>query len=71
VLSIPKTALTERAGQTVVYVVRQGVAYETPVTVGEAYGGATEIRSGLQMDEVVALYPPAQMHDRDRIKLKQ
>jgi HlyD family secretion protein len=71
VLSVPKTAITERSGHTVAYVVRQGVAYETPVTVGETYGGAVEIKSGLQVDEVVVLYPPAQMRNGDRVKLKQ
>jgi RND family efflux transporter MFP subunit len=71
VLSVPKSALTDRSGQPVVYVVRQGLAHETPVTVGETYGGSTEIKSGLQLDEVVVLYPPARMLDGDRIKLKQ
>lgn len=71
VLSVPKAALTDRSGKTVVYVVRQGIAYETPVSSGETYGGAIEITSGLQVDEVVVLYPPPQMQDRDRIKLKQ
>jgi RND family efflux transporter MFP subunit len=71
VLSVPKGSLTERSGQPVVYIVRQGLVYETPVTVGETYGGATEIKSGLQLDEVVVLYPPVHMRDGDRIKLKQ
>ncbi|MBI5867163.1 MAG: efflux RND transporter periplasmic adaptor subunit [candidate division Zixibacteria bacterium] len=71
VMSIPKAAITERAGKSVVYVVRQGSAYETLVTTGETYGGAIEITNGLEIDEVVVLYPPPQMQDRDRIKLKQ
>lgn len=70
VLSVPTGALADRDGQQVVYVIREGQAHETPVAVGETYGGAVEIRSGLDADAVVVLHPPVNLRDGDHITLK-
>src|SRR5689334_6557738 len=47
VLVVPSSAVTERNGQAVVYVVQNGRAVEVPVTVGRQVGTGVAIREGL------------------------
>ncbi len=47
VLVVPASAVAERNGQAVVYVVRDGRAVELPVTVGRQVGPGVAIRQGL------------------------
>ena len=47
VLVVPSSAVVERGGQSVVYVVRDGRAMELPVTVGRQVGSGVAIRQGL------------------------
>jgi multidrug efflux pump subunit AcrA (membrane-fusion protein) len=70
VLAVPGAALVERAGRTVGFVVRAERARLTTVEPGARYGGAVEIRSGLQDGDVVVLEPPAKMRDGSRVKPK-
>lgn len=69
VLSVPSSAITERNGQTVVFVVRQGQAYQTPVETGTTYGGTVEVRSGLERGDVVVIYPAAELRDGSAVEL--
>jgi RND family efflux transporter MFP subunit len=70
VLSVPRAAVAERGGRTVVFVAKGDRAAQTAVTVGAAYGGAVEIRDGLAGDEVVVIDPPEGLRDGGRIRLK-
>jgi len=47
VLVVPSSAVAERNGQAVVYVVQNGRAVEVPVTVGRQVGTGVAIREGL------------------------
>jgi len=47
VLVVPASAVAERNGRSVVYVVEGGRAVEVPVTVGRRVGTAVAIREGL------------------------
>jgi HlyD family secretion protein len=47
VLVVPSSAVTERNGRAVVYVVQNGRAVEVPVTVGRQVGTGVAIREGL------------------------
>ncbi len=71
VLSVPSSAITERDGEQVAFVVRQGRAYQTPVEIGAAYGGAVEVRSGLTRGDVVVTNPAASLREQSEVELKR
>jgi len=48
VLVVPGTAVTERNGRSVVFVVERGRAVEVPVVVGRQVGSSVAIREGLR-----------------------
>src|SRR5881396_1017808 len=48
VLVVPRTAVAERGGRSVVYVVERGRAAEVPVVVGREVGSSVAIREGLR-----------------------
>jgi hypothetical protein len=47
VLVVPRTAVAERNGRSVVFVVERGRAAEVPVVVGRDVGSSVAIREGL------------------------
>jgi len=71
VISVAQGALVERKGAMVAFVIRQGRVTQTPVSIGESYGGAVEIRSGLAVGDVVVLIPAENLGDGDRVELKK
>jgi len=48
VLAVPRTAVAERNGRSVVFVVERGRAVEVPVVVGREVGSSVAIREGLR-----------------------
>ena len=68
IVAVPAAALAERGGRTVVFVSRQERAAAVPVEAGNRYGGAVEIRSGLQEGSIVILNPPRRLRDGSRIR---
>jgi len=71
VLAVPGSAVAQRDNRPVVFVVRQGQVFATPVEMGQTYGGVIEIRSGVQAGDVVVAVVPERLGDGDKIKLKQ
>lgn len=71
VVSVAQDAIVEREGAMVAFLVRQGRVTQTQVSIGETYGGAVEIRSGLAVGDVVVLRPIENLGDGDRVKLKE
>jgi RND family efflux transporter MFP subunit len=55
VLTVPTAALVQRNGQSVVYVVSDGVATPTPVQSGLTDGASTEIVTGLAAGQIVVI----------------
>ena len=55
VISVHKDAVIRGPGETVVYVVADGVAEERPVELGEAIGTRFEVLSGLAVGELVVV----------------
>lgn len=53
VLQVPRSALVDDAGETAVFIVRDGVAVRRPVTTGYGNEGLVEIASGLDSDDDV------------------
>jgi len=54
---IPKSAIIEKNGRKVVFLLRGNVVSETPVSVGRKFGGQVEIVSGVTAGEKVILDP--------------
>jgi HlyD family secretion protein len=54
-LTVPEAALTTRAGQAVIYQIRDDRAIEVPVSTGQKLGGLIEIKSGIKEgDKIIA-----------------
>ncbi len=67
-LSVPASSVTERAGQQVVLLVRNGIITETPVRTGRTAGGSVEILSGLSQGDRVVLHPAAELTTGSTVK---
>jgi HlyD family secretion protein len=67
-LTVPQSAVTERHGAPVVFLVREGVVYETPVKTGERLGSLIEIQNGLQSGDTVVNRPAADLSGGAKIK---
>lgn len=52
-LGVPSSSILNREGKKVVFVIRDGRAYQTPVTTGFQNGTSTEIVSGLKAGDTV------------------
>lgn len=69
--AIPKTAITERRGKKVVFVVRDNTTTETPIIVGAEFGELVEIRNGLTTGDQVVLSPTADLKSGLKIKIEK
>jgi hypothetical protein len=58
VLTVATAAVSTQDGRTVVHKVVAGRQVVTPVSVGTVYGPLTEVRSGLQVGDLVAVTTP-------------
>jgi HlyD family secretion protein len=67
---VPKRAVTEREGQSIVWVVSGGVASRRVVTVGPVRLDQIEVRSGVAPGEAVVLNPPITLVDRGVVRVK-
>jgi RND family efflux transporter MFP subunit len=70
VLTVPSAAVVVRNGAPVVFVATRGRVSMRAVETGQTYGGVVEVRSGVDIGDVVVLAPPAGMADGDAVKLK-
>ena len=58
-----RTALVERDGRMVAYVVRDGKAVQVAVQTGTAYGDALEVKQGLKPGDKVVIKPSERLRD--------
>lgn len=70
VLTVPSAAIMRRNGGQLVFVVKQGKVVSRNIETGQTYGGVVEVRSGVDIGDVVVLAPPTDMADGDVVKLK-
>jgi RND family efflux transporter MFP subunit len=56
-ISVPASAITNRNGQKVVFVVKDEIVVETAVTLGESMGNRIEIKQGVTPGQKVVLRP--------------
>ena len=70
IVLVPKRAVTERDGQSHVWVVTGGSAVRRPVTLGADRLDQIEVRSGVMHGDAVILNPPAGLADRALVRVK-
>ncbi|MHB8909029.1 MAG: efflux RND transporter periplasmic adaptor subunit [Syntrophales bacterium] len=70
-LAAGRSALVERSGGTVAYLLEGNRVRETPVRVGTRYGDMVEILSGLKAGDRVVANPPKGLKDGARIKVAE
>jgi HlyD family secretion protein len=68
---VPSSALRRIRTKTVVYVVRDEVAHEIPVQVGQNDGTTAEILTGLRAGDLVIDHPNAQVQDGVAVQVAQ
>jgi hypothetical protein len=67
---VPKRAVTEQNGQSIVWVVTGGTAARRSIAVGTQRLDQVEVKSGAVPGEVVILNPPATLTDRGLVRVK-
>ncbi len=70
-LAVPAAAVTTRDGRDAVFVIKDGKAVLTPVTLGEALGDMREVTSGLESGLKVVLSPPDKLASGDAVTLAE
>jgi len=70
VVLVPKRAVTEQNGQSIVWVISGATSARRVVTLGSERIDQIEVKSGVVPGEVVALNPPAGLTDRGVVRVK-
>ena len=70
IVLIPKRAVTELGGTSIVWVVTNGTATRRRVTLGRERLDQIEVRSGVVPGDALVLNPPAGLADRGLVRLK-
>jgi len=66
---VPANAVQSIAGETIVWIVRDGTASRTAVSAGPVSGGRREIRAGLSGGELLVVDPPNTLADGARVNV--
>jgi len=67
---VPKSAVVQRDGKDVVFVVAEGRAKQTPVTTGGDFSDLKQVTQGLSAGAEVVKAPPADLKDGEKVKVK-
>ncbi len=70
ILTVPANAVVHRNGVTQLFVVSQGKVSARTIEAGRTYGLALEVKSGVNVGEIVVVSPPESLSDGDSVKLK-
>jgi len=68
-LAVPRTALLDEGGEISVYVVKEGRARRTPLTLGTEEGGWVEVRAGLNDGDAVVTAGKATVRDGSLVQV--
>jgi RND family efflux transporter MFP subunit len=71
IVLVPKRAVSEQKGRTIVWVVTEGTAARRPVTLGADRIDQIEVKSGVLAGETVIVNAPAGLADRARVRVRQ
>ena len=67
---VPKSAIVQRDGKDVVFVVADGKAERTPVTVGADFSDLKQVTQGLNAGAEVVTAPAADLQDGEKVQVK-
>lgn len=67
---VPKTAIVQRDGKDVVFVVKDGRAERTPVTTGADFSDMKQVTQGLDAGAEVVTAPSAGLKDGEKVQVK-
>jgi len=67
---VPKSALVQREGKDVVFVVADGSVKQTPVTVGGDFSDMKQVTQGLNAGAEVVKAPPAGLKDGQKVQVQ-
>jgi len=70
VILVPRRAVAEQNGASLVWVVAGGTATRRPITTGSVRLDQIEVRSGLAAGEAVVLNPPPTLAERSLVRVK-
>jgi RND family efflux transporter MFP subunit len=68
---VGKSSIVSRYGKVAVFVVRDGEAVETPVTLGEHLGDMEEVRAGVKTGDQVVVNPPVNLKSGSKIRVAE
>jgi RND family efflux transporter MFP subunit len=69
-ITVVPSALVERDGRSLAFVIHDGVATETAVKTGERVGNLVEVKEGLAQGDIVVNHPPAGFSGGTRVKTR-
>jgi RND family efflux transporter MFP subunit len=69
-VTVPKSAIQQRDGKSIVFVVNNGRVTSQPVIVGGDFGDRTEINQGLAGGETVVIHGTENLTDGSRVRVK-
>jgi RND family efflux transporter MFP subunit len=67
---VPKSAIVQRDGKDVVFVVKDGRAERTPVTTGADFSDLKQVTQGLSAGAEVVTTPPADLKDGEKVRVQ-
>jgi RND family efflux transporter MFP subunit len=70
-LAAGRSALIDRHGKTVAYLLEGNRVRETPIQIGKTFGDMVEILSGLKAGDRIVVKPPKGLKDGSRIKIAE
>jgi multidrug efflux pump subunit AcrA (membrane-fusion protein) len=71
ILVVDSSAITKRKNDLVVFLLKDRIVEEVPITVGRTLGKMVEIKSGLSSGDRVVLKPSKNIQSGTSVKLKQ
>lgn len=70
-LVVPASSIVSRDGGKVTFVVKEGVAKESPIETGSILGSLMEVTSGLSEGDLVVIDPGTRMEDGTHVRIAQ
>jgi RND family efflux transporter MFP subunit len=67
-VAVSRSAVMNRQGQSLVYLIREGRAVETPIRLGTSLGEMVEVQSGVKPGDKIVVNPPSRLKDGAKIK---
>ncbi len=67
--AVSRSAVITKNNRNVLFVIKQGKAVETPVTLGDALGDMVEVRAGVKPGDQVAINPPSGLKDGSKVSI--